>query len=85
MFNWDAAQVSPGAEPARRWRLRKQLGRAVITFNVSPHLTDKLVRLGRLDATERQPGSARGKPAVVGRQNPAVAPGPLAAPRSEAV
>ena len=60
MFNWDAAQVSPGAEPARRWRLRKQLGRTVITFNVPPHLTDKLVRLGWLDATERQPGSARG-------------------------
>ena len=46
-------QVSPSTEPARRWRWRKQLGRIVIAFNVSPHLTDKLVRLGGLDAAER--------------------------------
>ena len=39
-------QVSPSTEPARRWRWRKQLDLIVITFNVSPHLTDKLVRLG---------------------------------------
>src|SRR5215472_14612379 len=46
-------QASPSTEHARRWRWRKQLGRIVITFNVSPHLTDKLVRLGWLDAAER--------------------------------
>ena len=46
-------QVSPSTEPARRWRWRKQLGRIVIAFNVSPHLTDKLVRLGWLDAAAR--------------------------------
>src|SRR6516162_1591539 len=57
----DAAdQGVPWCQTHGDGRLRKQLGRTVITFNVPPHLTDKLVRLGWLDATERQPGSARG-------------------------
>ena len=50
----DAAdQGVPWCQTHGDGRLRKQLGRIVITFDVSPHLTDKLVRLGWLDATKR--------------------------------
>jgi hypothetical protein len=46
-------ELSPGAERTRRWRWRKQHGRVVVSLEVSPALTDKLIRRGWLDAAAR--------------------------------
>jgi hypothetical protein len=44
---------SPGAERTRRWRRRKQHGRIVVSLELSPDLTEKLIRRGWLDADAR--------------------------------
>lgn len=46
-------ELSAGAERTRRWRLRRQRGQVVVSLDVSADLTDKLIRLGWLDATKR--------------------------------
>jgi hypothetical protein len=46
-------EVSPGAERTRRWRLRKQRSHLIVGVDVPPQLTEKLIRLGRLDAAKR--------------------------------
>jgi hypothetical protein len=46
-------ELSPGAERTRRWRSRKQNGLVVVSLDVSADLTDKLIRLGWLDAAKR--------------------------------
>ena len=38
-------ELSAGAERTRRWRLRRQRGEIVVSLDVSPDLTDKLIRL----------------------------------------
>jgi hypothetical protein len=45
--------LSPGAERTRRWRSRKQNGLVVVSLEVSADFTDKLIRLGWLDAAKR--------------------------------
>ena len=46
-------ELSPGAERTRRWRQKRQQGVVVVSFDVAPDVTGKLVRLGWLDATKR--------------------------------
>ena len=46
-------ELSSGAERTRRWRQRRQHGLVVVSFDVAPDVTGKLVRLGWLDATKR--------------------------------
>jgi hypothetical protein len=46
-------ELSAGAERTRRWRSRKQNGLVVVSLDVSPDLTDKLIRLGWLDPVKR--------------------------------
>jgi hypothetical protein len=48
-----AVGLSPGAERTRRWRQRRQHGLVVVSFDVAPDVTGKLVHLGWLDATKR--------------------------------
>jgi hypothetical protein len=45
--------LSPGAERTRRWRERRQQGVLVVSFDVAPDVTGKLIRFGWLDATKR--------------------------------
>jgi len=47
-------ELSAGAERTRRWRSRKQRGLLVVSLDVSPQLTAKLIRAGRLDAAKRE-------------------------------
>jgi hypothetical protein len=52
--NVDAVQgLSLCAERTRRWRERRQQGVVVVSFDVAPDITAKLIRLGWLDATKR--------------------------------
>jgi len=46
-------ELSLGAERTRRWRQRRQHGLVVVSFDVAPDVTGKLVHLGWLDATKR--------------------------------
>jgi hypothetical protein len=46
-------ELSADAERTRRWRSRKQNGLVVVSLDVSADLTDKLIRLGWLDAAKR--------------------------------
>jgi hypothetical protein len=46
-------QLCLGAERTRRWRQRRQHGLVVVSFEVAPDVTGKLVHLGWLDATKR--------------------------------
>ena len=46
-------QLCLGAERTRRWRQRRQHGLVVVSFDVAPDVTGKLVHLGWLDATKR--------------------------------
>ena len=48
-----ARELSLGAERTRRWRERRQQGVVVVSFDVAPDMTGKLVHLGWLDATKR--------------------------------
>ena len=48
-----ARELSLGAERTRRWRQRRQHGLVVVSFDVAPDVTGKLVHLGWLDATKR--------------------------------
>ncbi len=48
-----ARELSLGAERTRRWRERRQQGVVVVSFDVAPDVTGKLVHLGWLDATKR--------------------------------
>ena len=48
-----ARDLSLGAERTRRWRRRRQHGLVVVSFDVAPDVTGKLVHLGWLDATKR--------------------------------
>jgi hypothetical protein len=45
--------LSPGAERTRRWREKRQQGVVVVSFDVAPDVTGKLIRFGWLDATKR--------------------------------
>jgi hypothetical protein len=45
--------LSPSAERTRRWRHKRRQGVVVVSFDVAPDVTRKLVRLGWLDATKR--------------------------------
>jgi hypothetical protein len=46
-------ELSRGAERTRRWRWKRQHGLVVVSFDVAPDVTGKLVRLGWLDAGKR--------------------------------
>ncbi len=46
-------ELSPGAERTRRWRGRRQQGVVVVSFDVAPDVTGKLVHLGWLDPNKR--------------------------------
>ncbi len=46
-------ELSLGAERTRRWRQKRQQGVVVVSFDVAPDVTGKLVHLGWLDATKR--------------------------------
>ena len=48
-----ARELSLGAERTRRWRWKRQHGLVVVSFDVAPDVTGKLVHLGWLDATRR--------------------------------
>ena len=48
-----ARELSFGAARTRRWRQRRQHGLVVVSFDVAPDVTGKLVHLGWLDATKR--------------------------------
>ena len=48
-----ARELSFGAARTRRWRQRRQHGLVVVSFEVAPDVTGKLVHLGWLDATKR--------------------------------
>jgi hypothetical protein len=43
---------SPGAERTRRWRRKRQQGVVVVSFDVAPDVTAKLIRSGWLDANK---------------------------------
>jgi hypothetical protein len=42
-------ELSLGAERTRRWRERRRQGVVVVTFDVAPDVTTKLIRFGWLD------------------------------------
>jgi len=46
-------ELSLGAERTRRWRQKRQQGVVVVSFDVAPDVTGKLVHLGWLDPTRR--------------------------------
>ena len=46
-------ELSPGAERTRRWRQRRQHGLVVVSFDVAPDVTGKLIRFGWLDPNKR--------------------------------
>ena len=46
-------ELSLGAERTRRWRERRQQGVVVVSFDVAPDVTARLICLGWLDATRR--------------------------------
>src|SRR6267378_4501992 len=48
-----ARELSLGAERTRRWRQRRQHGLVVVSFDVAPDVTGKLVHLGWLDPNKR--------------------------------
>lgn len=45
--------LSPGAERTRRWREKRQQDVLVVSFDVEPDVTGKLIRFGWLDAAKR--------------------------------
>jgi hypothetical protein len=45
--------LSLGAERTRRWRQRRQHGLVVVSFDVAPDITAKLICLGWLDVAKR--------------------------------
>src|SRR6266481_3521754 len=46
-------ELSLGAERTRRWRWKRQHGLVVVSFDVAPDVTGKLVHLGWLDPNKR--------------------------------
>ena len=46
-------QLSLGAERTRRWRQKRQQGVVVVSFDVAPDVTGKLIRFGWLDPNKR--------------------------------
>ena len=46
-------EFSLGAERTRRWRRRRQHGLVVVSFDVAPDVTGKLIRFGWLDPNKR--------------------------------
>ena len=46
-------ELSLGAERTRRWRRRRQHGLVVVSFDVAPDVTGKLIRFGWLDPNKR--------------------------------
>ena len=48
-----ARELSLGAERTRRWRRRRQHGLVVVSFDVAPDVTGKLIRFGWLDPNKR--------------------------------
>jgi hypothetical protein len=46
-------ELSSGAERTRRWRERRRQGVVVVSFDVAPDVTARLIRSGWLDATKR--------------------------------
>src|SRR6266436_1212276 len=48
-----ARELSLGAERTRRWRQRRQQGVVVVSFDVAPDVTGKLIRFGWLDQNKR--------------------------------
>jgi hypothetical protein len=45
-------ELSSGAERTRRWRERRRQGVVVVSFDVAPDVTARLIRSGWLDATK---------------------------------
>jgi len=48
-----ARELSLGAERTRRWRERRRQGVVVVSFDVAPDVTAKLIGLGWLDPNKR--------------------------------
>ena len=48
-----ARELSLGAERTRRWRERRQRGVVVVSFDVAPDVTAKLIRFGWLEPNKR--------------------------------
>jgi hypothetical protein len=48
-----ARELSLGAERTRRWRQKRQQGVVVVSFDVAPDVTGKLIRFGWLDPNKR--------------------------------
>jgi hypothetical protein len=48
-----ARELSLGAERTRRWRQKREQGVVVVSFDVAPDVTAKLIRLGWLDENKR--------------------------------
>jgi hypothetical protein len=48
-----SVELSLGAERTRRWRERRRQGVVVVSFDVAPNVTAKLIRLGWLDPDKR--------------------------------
>jgi len=48
-----ARELSLGAERTRRWREKRQQGVVVVSFDVAPDVTGKLIRFGWLDPNKR--------------------------------
>ena len=48
-----ARELSLGAERTRRWRERRQQGVVVVSLDVAPDVTAKLIRFGWLDPNKR--------------------------------
>src|SRR6266478_3732596 len=46
-------ELSPGAVRTQRWRERRRQGVVVVSFDVAPDVTAKLIRFAWLDATKR--------------------------------
>lgn len=45
--------LSPSAERTRRWRRKRKRGAVVVSFDVAPDVTAKLIRSGWLDEIKR--------------------------------
>jgi hypothetical protein len=48
-----SVELSLGAERTRRWRERRRQGVVVVSFDVAPNVTAKLIRFGWLDPNKR--------------------------------
>jgi len=67
--NVDAGQgsLSLGAERTRRWRERRRQGVVVVSLDVAPDVTAKLIRFGWLDPNKRDDKEATALIEVTGK------------------